>query len=504
MLNKMRLVLGLLISTMLFSSCGEANIERSNTEKSITATESEETKEEERKTEETKSGDITKTANVVIIELQGDKATLDGKVIEEFDYTWHSDTSKSEEWYEGTEPDTDKSAYIAHDIWYYPELEEEGFSIVEYDGENEWAYNYTAEGLTDYIYATLPVQGESVPTEMMHSAKEAYDNPVLHITKPGTYSLQGNWNGQIMIDLGEKDDTFEDENSKVKLILNGADVNCTVAPAFVAYSAYECDNGWEEREEYTNNVSTTEAGIDIEIADNSVNNFTGTNIYRMLKPVYKKEGSVVQKKLRKIDGAFYSFVSMNISGQENATGILNITSGYEGLDDELHLTINSGYINIYSQNDGINVNEDNVSVFTMNGGTLHIFAGLGAEGDGIDSNGYIVVNGGTIAGGTPSGSDELLDSDCGNTVNGGDVIIIGGNKGFGMGGRAFDKEPPMDWDEEQQMDRDKGRPMEFNQEMPMDFDKTRSMDFGKEQPADFDKNRKPMDKENSELEDRAE
>ena len=46
------------------------------------------------------------------------------------------------------------------------------------------------------------------------------------------------------------------------------------------------------------------------------------------------------------------------------------------------------------EDDGINVNEDNVSVFTMNGGTLHIFAGLGAEGDGIDSNGYIVVNGG--------------------------------------------------------------------------------------------------------------
>ena len=182
-----------------------------------------------------------------------------------------------------------------------------------------------------------------------------------------------------MIDLGEKKETFKDENSKVKLILNGVDVNCSVAPAFVAYSAYECDNGWEEREEYSNNVNTANAGVDIEIADNSINNFTGTNIYRMLKPEYKKEGSDVQKKLRKLDGAFYSLVSMNISGQEKATGILNITSGFEGLDDELHLTINSGNINIYSQNDGINVNEDNVSVFTMNDGTLHVLAVLGFD-----------------------------------------------------------------------------------------------------------------------------
>ena len=98
------------------------------------------------------------------------------------------------------------------------------------------------------------------------------------------------------------------------------------------------------------------------------------------------------------------------------------------MDDELHLTINGGNINIYSQDDGINVNEDKVSVFTMNGGTLHIFAGLGSEGDVLDSNGYIVVNGGIIAGGTPSGSDEILDSDCGNTINGGEVINIGSQR----------------------------------------------------------------------------
>ena len=431
MLKNMKLVSIVLVAALLMGGCGKTNMEQDNNMVSV---------------EENNVEEVSSINDIFVIELQEDKATLDGQVIEEFDYTWHSDPSKSEEWYEGIEPSTEECAYIAHDIWYYPELNEDGFSKVEYDGENEWAYNYTAEGATDFIYATLPIQGETVPTEMMHSAEEAYNNPVLHITKPGTYCLQGTWNGQIMIDLGAKEEVFDDENQKVKLILNGADVTCTVAPAFIAYSAFECDNGWEEQENYSNDISTSEAGINIEIADNSVNNFSGTNIYRMLKPEYKKEGSTVQKKLRKIDGTFYSFVSMNISGQEKATGILNITSGFEGLNDELHLTINSGNINIYAQNDGINVNEDDVSVFTMNGGTLHIFAGLGAEGDGIDSNGYIVVNGGLIAGGTPSGSDEILDSDCGNTLNGGEVITIGSNKGFGMRDSAFGEEPPKDFD----------------------------------------------------------
>ena len=364
-----------------------------------------------------------------VIVLDGTEATCNGASVPCFEYIWHSDPSREEEWYEGEQPETDSAVYIAHDIWYYPELDPEGFTKERYDGETEWVYQYTAEGLTDYIYATLPVLGEELPTEMMHSAEEAYHDPVLHIVEPGTYVLQGKWDGQILVDLGDTEETFADEEAKVLLKLNGVEVTCDTAPAFIAYSAYECDNDWEEQETWFSDVDTADAGVQIVIADGTVNNFTGANVYRLLKPQYKKNSTSVQKKAHKIDGAFYSFVSMTINGEDNNSGILNIRSTtFEGLDDELHLTINGGNINIYSQDDGINVNEDKVSVFTMNGGTLHIFAGLGSEGDVLDSNGYIVVNGGIIAGGTPSGSDEILDSDCGNTINGGEVINIGSQR----------------------------------------------------------------------------
>ena len=54
------------------------------------------------------------------------------------------------------------------------------------------------------------------------------------------------------------------------------------------------------------------------------------------------------------------------------SGVLNINADNEGLDTELHLTINGGNINIVAHDDGINTNEDGVSVTTINGGTLHI------------------------------------------------------------------------------------------------------------------------------------
>lgn len=426
---------------ILMTGCGNVSsvdTSTASTETSITETTSVTATVENASTETTNT-----IEGATVIKLDGDSATVNGEAVKEYDYKWCIDPSKEKPWYEGTEPSGEDDVYIAHDIVYYPELDADSFSLEEYDGEQEWVYRYTAEGLEEYIFSTLPsFMGTSeVPTEMMHTAEEAYENKVLHITKAGTYSLEGEWHGQIYIDLGDKDETFTDENAKVTIYLNGVDVTCDVNAAFIAYSAYECDNTWEDAESHSNVVDTENAGVNVVICDGTKNNFSGANVYRLLKAAYKKEGSTKQKKLYKIDGAFYSYVSMNINSQEKDTGILNITSTtFEGLDTELHLTINGGNITIYSQDDGINVNEDDVSVFTMNNGTLHIFAGLGREGDCVDSNGYITVNGGTIAAGTPSGSDEVLDSNNGNTVNGGNVITIGSGEiergGFGFGGRG--------------------------------------------------------------------
>lgn len=80
---------------------------------------------------------------------------------------------------------------------------------------------------------------------------------------------------------------------------------------------------------------------------------------------------------------FYNVYECGSSGETAGDGVLNITGDNEGLDTELHLTINGGVINIDAANDGINTNEDNVSVTTINGGSV---VALGNMFDAISSD----------------------------------------------------------------------------------------------------------------------
>jgi hypothetical protein len=133
------------------------------------------------------------------------------------------------------------------------------------------------------------------------------------------------------------------------------------------------------------------------------------------------------KKLHKYDGALYSKMSMNIWSGKAGGGRLNILAENEGIGSELHLTVNGGDIDISSGNDGINTNEDNISVTTINGGNLNILVnGSTGEGDGIDSNGYLVINGGNVtAQACAISGDAGIDSDCGIHINGGTVFASG-------------------------------------------------------------------------------
>lgn len=259
-----------------------------------------------------------------------------------------------------------------------------------------------------------------------HSQIEADAHTVVHITKPGTYELTGTMDaGQIFVDLGEE--AKEDPEAVVNLILNDVDITCTVAPAIFFYNVYECAPAPENEEDATMDVKLDGAGANVQIADGTSNKVYGSYVAKIYESCELNEDGtevVEAKKLHKYDGAFYSRMSMNLYGN---TGKLAITGANEGLDTEMHLTIYGGTISIKSGNDGINVNEDNISVFTMNNGTLNIqVTGETGEGDGIDSNGWIVINGGTINSQACSTSpDAGVDADQGIYINGGTVIASG-------------------------------------------------------------------------------
>lgn len=282
----------------------------------------------------------------------------------------------------GGETDT---VYTSHDIVYYEEK-------TAYESGNPYGAGSEAD---------------------MHTAEEAAAHTVVNITAPGAYRLSGKLSaGQIRIDLGEN--AASNPDAVVELILDGVDITCTVAPVILFRNVYECDDGWNT-ETAQPIVDTADAGASLILAENSRNTVSGAYVAKLYKDA---EG---EKKLCKQDGAVYSYMSMNVYGP----GALDITAENEGLDTELHLTVNGGDIAIRSQDDGINTNEDGVSVTTINGGNLHIIAGLGTEGDGIDSNGYLVINGGTVVASANPASDAGLDSDMGSFVNGGTVIALG-------------------------------------------------------------------------------
>lgn len=328
-----------------------------------------------------------------IIVLNGDTATLDGKEVEQTDYTWrvdytavHDDVENAPaEYYTGTKSDAD--IYIDHELYYYPDFGLDNYELITYDGEKEYALYYR-DGVNDgYIFATLPNLSKDVISTMLHTEDEAAENKVLHIKSGGTYILEGEWKGQINIEIPD-DET-------VTLILNGINVECTVAPGIIFENAYECGG------EYSDGFNTDNAGVTVVLNENTENTVTGCNVYRMLSTKYKNEETKVQKKVRKYDAAFYSKVTMNI------------------------------------------------------------------EGDGVDSNGYIVIDGSTVNINGVFMPDSALDSDSGIYYTSGEIYIDGESadkepgtyreisaaRGFGKGDRDFPKgerpntegkEPPAD------------------------------------------------------------
>ena len=105
-----------------------------------------------------------------------------------------------------------------------------------------------------------------------------------------------------------------------------------------------------------------------------------------------------------------------------ADGTITITQSYEGIEGHI-ITVDGGQIDLTASDDGFNAGGDasvSMPAITINNGNIYV----NAQGDGLDSNGDLIFNGGFVTvDGPTSGGDSALDA---GTENGGKMLAEGG------------------------------------------------------------------------------
>lgn len=236
---------------------------------------------------------------------------------------------------------------------------------------------------------------------------------IINIIAPGTYEFSGTLNnGQIAVNANNI-------NGTVNIILNSVSITCNDAPAIFIYSK---------------SVENENCKVTIKTKKDTVNTITGGKIKQSVQGLQEQENILyyIEKgydddkqyyERYKYDGAISSDISLEFQGE----GILNVKSTKkEGIESKMNITFNGGTYNIDSCDDGINASSDGKSAITINEGTIIVKVSKDTEeGDGIDSNGTITINGGTVYTFACPGSDNGLDSDLGTYINGGKVFATG-------------------------------------------------------------------------------
>ncbi|MBQ3079759.1 MAG: carbohydrate-binding domain-containing protein [Clostridia bacterium] len=270
-------------------------------------------------------------------------------------------------------------------------VSEESETVIAFDG-GEITVN--GEAITENPENSVYLAYRNETHEDVPEALKDLYNKVITITDEGKYRISGTIaDAQIAVKAEDTD--------RVALILDGIDITCRTASAIIGYSAYDPR-------------VPGEYGLTIVLEEGSMNKVTGSHTKK------RSDDDV------KFDGAIDSMVSLGFEG----TGSLTVDADNEGIEVKFgHMTIHSGVFTIHACDDPLNVSEDGVGTLTVNGGYLYsaVKPVAGGEGDGIDSNGYIIFNGGTIINlAHPESMDSGIDSDMGSVINGG-VIVGAGN-----------------------------------------------------------------------------
>ncbi len=236
---------------------------------------------------------------------------------------------------------------------------------------------------------------------------------IININKSGIYEFSGKISdAQISINSNEI-------SGEVIIILNETDITCENAPAILVYNTKTNSDTCKVTIKTQKGTNNTIAGGKIK---QSVENWEDQDkILYYIDKGYDDERNYYER--YKYDAAISSDISLTFEGE----GTLTVNSAKEGIESKRDITINSGNYIINSLDDGINACTDKESIVTINDGTILVnVLDEAEEGDGIDSNGYLYINGGKVyTFASETSQDNGLDSDLGTYINGGTVVSTG-------------------------------------------------------------------------------
>lgn len=314
----------------------------------------------------------------------------------------------------------------------------------------------------------------------------AADGQDIHITEAGVYVLSGSASVVTVYVEAGKDD-------KVQIVLDGANITNTDFPVIYAKSADKVfvtvagDSSLAVTGTFRADGDTKTDGVIFSKCDLVMNGTAALTVNSTVNGIVCKDDL-------KITGGTYMVTAGSKAFEANdsiriAGGTLDLTAGTDGLhaensdddtlgyiyiaggtltinagDDAIHgnsvvqvdngsigiqaaegiegtyIRINGGTINIQSRDDGINAaNKSSAyrATVEINGGDITVAMSAG-DTDGIDSNGDIILNGGTV---TITGNSSV-DYDGNAQFNGGTLIVNGQrlssipNQMMGGGGRG--------------------------------------------------------------------
>ena len=252
---------------------------------------------------------------------------------------------------------------------------------------------------TDYVINTTIILDDS--TEIQGSGATV-DGSVITITQEGVYAVSGTLkDGQIVVNA---------DGAKVQIVLMGADITCSNAPAIYVENAKKvfltlAENATNTISDGANYADITDGAPDAAIY--SKDSFT-----------INGNGSVV------VNGNYHD----GITSKDDlviAGGNITVNAVDDGIKGKDYVAVADGNITINAKGDGLkatNATDAGMGFVYIQGGTLNITA----EQDGIQAETELIAEGGNVnivsAGGT-SNAKAHTNND-----------MMGGGFGGGMGG----------------------------------------------------------------------